>query len=321
MKKYFSAAAIALFALVVNTDATGQDRDQKEKSKNKLADHDEIIIKRKEIGKDGKIIIEIKEGEVMVNGKPIEEYEDDNISVRSKKSMTYNLDATSPFRHFDNDRNFLIEEDRSFLGVITEEENGGAKITAVTKNSAAEKAGLMKGDIITKVNDERVQDQEDLTTIIGKLKPNDKVALSFKRDGKENKATATLGKRAVTNTIFAPNLDFEFNHNLNLDHDRQMGQFPFYGRPRIGIKAQDTEDGKGVKVLDVHEGSVADKSGIRKDDVITEFEGKAVNSADELADASREFKDKSSIKIKLNRGGSSQTVDIKIPKKLKTANL
>ena len=60
---------------------------------------------------------------------------------------------------------------------------------------------------------------------------------------------------------------------------------------------------KGVKVLDVDEGSAADKSGIKEDDVITEFDGKAVNSADELAEASREAKDKSSLKIKLNRGG------------------
>jgi serine protease Do len=55
--------------------------------------------------------------------------------------------------------------------------------------------------------------------------------------------------------------------------------------------------------------------------VITEFDGKEVNSADALAEASREAKDKSSVKIKVNRGGSSQTIDVKIPRKLKTANL
>jgi serine protease Do len=87
------------------------------------------------------------------------------------------------------------------------------------------------------------------------------------------------------------------------------------------LKAQDTEDGKGVKVIDVDEGSAADKSGIKKDDVITEFEGKEVNSADALAQASHESKDKPSVKVKVNRGGNSQTIDVKIPRKLKTANL
>ncbi|RYZ82473.1 MAG: PDZ domain-containing protein, partial [Proteobacteria bacterium] len=92
-------------------------------------------------------------------------------------------------------------------------------------------------------------------------------------------------------------------------------------RPRLGLKVQDTEDGKGVKVLDVDEGSVAEKAGIRKDDVITSFEGKEVASAGDLAKASRESKDKSSLKVQLNRNGKSQTIDIKVPKKLKTANL
>ena len=108
---------------------------------------------------------------------------------------------------------------------------------------------------------------------------------------------------------------------MDFDHGQFDRVLTYAGRPRLGIKAQDTEDGKGVKVVDVDEGSAADKSGIKENDIITEFEGKAVNSADALAQASREAKDKSSLKIKLNRGGSSQTVEVKIPKKLKTANL
>jgi serine protease Do len=40
----------------------------------------------------------------------------------------------------------------AFLGVTTEEAKEGAKITNVVKESAAEKAGLKKDDIITKVS-------------------------------------------------------------------------------------------------------------------------------------------------------------------------
>ena len=318
MKAYLSTAAIALFALFMSSDVIAQDKDQKEKSKAKLGDYDEIIIKRKDAGKDGKVTVEIKDGEVKVNGKPIDEFDDNNFSVRRKKATTYSLTTPSPFRSYGDD-NFFIGEDRPFLGVTTDEADGGAKITSITKNSAAEKAGLMKGDIISKVNDEKVSDHGDVSKAIGKLKPEDKVAITYKRDGKENKVTAVLGKRAGS-TIYAPGHDFDFD--FDFDHDRQFDRvFSYGGRPRIGIKAQDTEDGKGVKVLDIDEGSAADKAGIKKDDVITEFEGKAVNSADALAEASRENREKSSLKVKLNRGGSSQTVEVKIPKKLKTANL
>jgi serine protease Do len=322
MKKGLTIAALAISALLLDNAAIAQNKDEKEKSKNKIDEYDEIIIKRKDAGKNGKVTIEIKDDEVKVNGKPLEEFDDANISVRKKKAMTFGLTAPSPFRsedlNFGDGRNFLFEGDRPFLGVTTDEAEGGAKITSVTKNSAAEKAGLMKGDIITRINDQKVQDHGDVSGVIGKLKAEDKVTISYKRDGKENKVTATLGQRS--SAIYGPGHDFEFSQDF--DMDGRLGQvFSYGGKPRLGLKAQDTEDGKGVKVIDVDEGSAAEKSGIRKDDVITEFEGKEVNSADALAAASREAKDKPSVKIKLNRGGSSQTIDVKIPRKLKTANL
>ena len=231
MKAYLSTAAIALFALLLSGGAIAQDKDPKEKSKNKLGDYDEIIIKKKDAGKDGKVTVEIKDGEVKVNGKPIDEFDDNNFSVRKKKATTYSLATPSPFRSFDDGNNFLIDNDRPFLGVTTDESDGGAKITSITKNSAAEKAGLMKGDIISKVNEEKVSDHADVSKAIGKLKAEDKVTITYKRDGKENKVTAVLGKRGGT-TIFSPNHDFDFN----FDHDRQLGQvFSYGGRPRIGI--------------------------------------------------------------------------------------
>lgn len=321
MKKYLSAATFAICGLLMQYSVVAQDKEEKEKTKDKMGEYDEIIIKRKTTGKDGKITIEIKDGEVRVDGKPLEDYENENLSVRRKKTLSYGLN-TSPFRsgnmNFNNGQNLIFDENRPFLGVTTDATEGGAKITAITKSSAAEKAGLMKGDIITKVNDEKVDSHSDVTKAIGKLKPEDKVSISYKRDGKENKATAILGKRSAT--IYGPNPDFDFD--FDFDHEGSGDHiFRYGGKPRIGIKAQDTEDSKGVKVLDVDEGSAADKAGIKEDDVITEFDGKAVNSADALSEASREAKEKSSFKIKFNRGGSSQTVEVKIPKKLKTANL
>ena len=91
--------------------------------------------------------------------------------------------------------------------------------------------------------------------------------------------------------------------------------------PRLGISVQDTDDGKGVKVLSADDDGAGFKSGIRENDVITEIDGKAVNSADEVAKIIRESKDKASVKMKLLRGGKAQSVDVKIPRKLKTADL
>ena len=93
------------------------------------------------------------------------------------------------------------------------------------------------------------------------------------------------------------------------------------GGPKLGLSVQDTDDGKGVKILEVDEDSNAAKAGLKEDDVITEINGKAVNSADEVARIVRENKDKTSMMLKLQRSGKTQNIEVKIPRKLKTADL
>ena len=90
---------------------------------------------------------------------------------------------------------------------------------------------------------------------------------------------------------------------------------------KLGLKIQDTEDGTGIKVLDVDKDSPAEKAGLKKDDVVTEVGGKKVNNTDEAREQLQENQEKSAYTIKAKRNGSEMNFDIKIPKKLKTANL
>ena len=92
-------------------------------------------------------------------------------------------------------------------------------------------------------------------------------------------------------------------------------------QPKLGIKAQDAEDGKGVNILEVEDSSAAAKAGLRKGDIILQFDGEEVNSTNELIDQLQEARRKSAIKVKILRGGVNQELEIKIPRKLKTAEL
>ncbi len=328
MKKlFFSALAVlSLYSFTaVAQDSDIDKKEEKKKARIRTSSGEEIVIKRVD-GKDAKVVVEIRDNEILVNGKPIDEYKGDDISIERRKGNSYNIyTPSSPFRggtwSHDSD---LFNEDGAFLGVSTEESENGAKVVTVTDESAAEKAGLKKGDVIKKVNETKVEDHEDLSKAIGKLKPEEKVKITYLRDGSEKTTTATLGKRKAMVYGFNQNMDisprFETMPKMDFDFDGDH-VFTYSGRGRLGIRAQDTEDGKGVKVIDVDEGSAADKAGILKNDIITEFEGEAVNSAEELADAARDAREKSSMKVKVNRGGTSKTIDVKIPKKLKTSNL
>ncbi|HWB91674.1 MAG TPA: PDZ domain-containing protein [Puia sp.] len=300
------------------------------------ARNDQEIIIRQKSDKDAKVTVEFKNGEVLINGKPATEYEDANVAVTRKKVLRSRdgrvyMDggdmAMSPFRK-GGAWNFEGAGQRAFLGVSSfRPDNGpaGAKIGEITPGSAAEKAGLKQGDLITRVDEIGIQGPEDLSRAIGQYQPDDKVTLTITRDGKEQKITATLG-RTKGMTMFRykgpDNQDFEeFFKNFNPPPGAYNFNYNNNNSPRLGIRAQDTEDGKGVKVLHVDGESVAAKAGIKEGDIITAFDGKQVNDATSLAAVARESRSKPSVHISVLRDGKALDLEVKTPRKLKTADL
>jgi serine protease Do len=304
----------------------------------------EIVIKQKG-DKDTKIVLEIRNGEYFINGKPLDKYDDHNIEVEKrdvdqdvKVLRSYGI---SPFRSYSYEddqqdmergqrdmqkrmqRSFRIKMNMAFLGVSSKKsEKGGATVLEITKGSPAEKAGLQKGDIITKVNDSAVSSPEDLFEIIHNYKPGDKVKIVYTRDGKPQTTSATLEKSQEMPK------DFNYNYNFKMPPMRIMPDMNGFEdgmwgqkQPKLGIKAQDNEDGKGVNIIEVEDSSAAAKSGLKTGDVITQFDGTDVNSTNELVDQLQEARKKQTIKVTILRNGVSQDIDVKIPRKLKTAEL
>ncbi|MEM0541158.1 trypsin-like peptidase domain-containing protein [Flavobacterium sp. j3] len=78
----------------------------------------------------------------------------------------------------------------------------GFYVDNVTKNSGAEKAGLQKGDIIKKLDNQKVNSFAELSGYINSKRPNDKVQVTFVRDGKIKVVPVTLVKKELFNTEF-----------------------------------------------------------------------------------------------------------------------
>jgi S1-C subfamily serine protease len=100
---------------------------------------------------------------------------------------------------------------RGFLGVGTEPltpdvaeqvhlpvDSKGVIITEVTPDSPAEKAGIMRGDVILKVNGKEIQSRDELRLTIAQMPPDSKVAIDLSRDGKPSSVNVTLAKFAET---------------------------------------------------------------------------------------------------------------------------
>ncbi len=68
----------------------------------------------------------------------------------------------------------------------------GAVIVETVKNSAADKAGLKKGDVITKLNNNKIKDHAYLRYELYQHQAGDTIEITYIRDGKENTTKVTL---------------------------------------------------------------------------------------------------------------------------------
>ncbi|WP_333667144.1 S1C family serine protease, partial [Flavobacterium sp.] len=78
----------------------------------------------------------------------------------------------------------------------------GFYINKVTKNSGAEKAGLQKGDVIKKLDSQNIDNYAELSGYINTKRPNDKVQVTFIRDGQTKTVPVTLIKNDIVTTEF-----------------------------------------------------------------------------------------------------------------------
>ena len=330
MNRWIKYTASLVATVVIATSAIAQD--QIDKSKNKDGKTEEIVI-RKKGDKNEKITIVIDGDNITINGKPADNPGENTDVVVLKRDVNRATGApqvrtflrggnsfNSNRPGFDSFRTAFAN--KAMLGVVTQKSVDGAKIISVTKESGADKAGLKKDDVITKIGDSKIEDPEDLIKVVRALKPNEKVGITYKRDGKENKTTATLGENKASSFSFDLNNE-DFNFNIpEVTIPRVEGfNFSYNRRPKIGMQIQDVEEGKGVTIKDVDEDSPASKAGLKEGDIITQLNGKEVVGVDELRTGIKDVKEGDTIKVNYKRAGKTQAAEIKIPKRLKTADL
>jgi len=141
----------------------------------------------------------------------------------------------------------------------------GALVSQVIENSAAEKAGIKAGDVITSINGNPIANAADLRNAIGLLRIGEKVELGLMRDGKPRRVTAVIGERDSTGAAGAAEI-----------------------HPALeGASLTNAEDGRGVLVENVAEGSPAARNGLRPNDVILAIGRVRVQNVQQLRAALR----------------------------------
>lgn len=215
----------------------------------------------------------------------------------------------------------------------------GAVVEDVRAGSAAEKAGIRKGDVITEFDGERVRGVRHLTRLVTETPDGRSVKAVVQRDGTRVDLSVTpesgamaFGKgdfeMLVPPMRFEPGeleRDFRWNMEKGLPPMRGGGGWVFKGleKGRLGVSIQTLEGqlaeyfgtSKGVLVNSVEAGSPAAKAGLKAGDVVTAIDGKPVADASDLIDAVQKAEDGATLSIDYTRDKKAQSARATLEKK------
>lgn len=142
----------------------------------------------------------------------------------------------------------------------------GLLIAGVTDRSTAKEMGLKEDDVITAINKVSVHNHAELIEQLNKFRPGDQISITYIRDNKAITKSATLRNIQGSTTI------------------TKKGDFSELGCAFMKIGAETKSHlgiSNGVKVTGIKSGNMRD-SGIKDGFIITEINGVAVNSSDDV---------------------------------------
>ena len=173
----------------------------------------------------------------------------------------------------------------------------GALVSGFTTDSAAERAGLRRDDVVVALDGLPVHSRQDLLHEVALRPPTSQVTLTLVRSGRPQEIQVTLGTRTDlegTGPLDPPPADERRAGDASLgleltDLTRELGA-------RLGIR------GQGALVVGVVAGSAADVAGFDVGLVLTELAGTPLHSALDAASA-----------LKSSRPGSTVLVRVLVP--------
>ena len=208
---------------------------------------------------------------------------------------------------------------RSWLGVYIQEvtpeiaeqfnlpeDAKGVLIGDVVKDSPAEKSGIKRGDIITKVNNEEVDSPGKLQDKIRSIDIGKKANIEVVRDGKEISFVVRIGE---TPTVDEEGSEFSKEKVFSV----QTGLKVQTVTPEIA-KEVELPWVKGLVITEVIPGSSADDMGLRPGDVILEANRIEMSSVDGWEELINKLEPGDTLLLLVFRSGHTYYVPIKVEK-------
>src|SRR4051812_10253526 len=181
----------------------------------------------------------------------------------------------------------------------------GAIVSNVAEGSAAEKAGIKRGDIIKSFNGVAVHDTNTLRNRVADAGPGSSADVVILRDGSDKHVTVKLDEAAASKSARARD-----NDNVPGDDKTSLGVAVAPLTPELAERAGVSKNAHGLVVEEVNPNGRAADAGIQPGDVIQEVNREAVKSVDDLRAALKKSTDKPTLLL-IQRQGNDIFVTVK----------
>ena len=180
----------------------------------------------------------------------------------------------------------------------------GALIAQVGKESPAERAGLLSGDVIVQFDGEDIETSADLPHVVGLIAPGTLCTVNIIRDGSEQTLEVEVGGLSA---------DQVARVDAGVSEDGALVLLGMRVAPADSAVLAEMGLAGGVVITEVEPGSAAAASGVREGDILTRFGSTAVTRIRDLEEASEGLTPGASVPLRLIRGGSPLFIGIRIP--------
>ncbi len=175
----------------------------------------------------------------------------------------------------------------------------GALISDVMKGSPAHKAGVLRGDIITRFNGKRLRDVASLRNMVAQTRIGSEVELIILRKGKEYSVRVKIvempsepSEHKQSSGKSSEGIESALSGVAVIDITQAVAK-------QLGLSADD----KGVVVMKIEQGSIADQSGLKEGDLIQEIDRQRVNNLSDFNRIVSRLRGGEQILLFINRGG------------------
>lgn len=174
----------------------------------------------------------------------------------------------------------LSEDTAQALGL---KDTAGVLVSDVRKGSAAEKAGFKRGDVITAINGEKIDDSNVLRNKVAGTLPGTEIRISVLRDGSQQELTATLDEYEMPGN--EDESDRPQGVPENQSNTGKLGLTLQPVTPQIARQFGIEGNAEGMVVTGVDQDGAAAEAGIARGDIILEINRQPVNSAEAVQSA------------------------------------